>query len=391
MAIIQLYEAMHSGKKTFYDGNITLEQTGRIYSLLKITELFLLPGMKRTEDIDVEQFEFVCPEKEKDGKPWSSDLPYTIGIGKRMHGSWISDWTNDLDKIRHNLESYVFNEKCRLVFDYDTEETVIELTRLTTLESTEEAGSGTVYHYKDFMKVKISPGGESDATFPVVGICDQRQVIRQLYEGLLNAARSGFRFNRYRDDNDWYCSPMTFYNRIKSPIVEDYLNERTYPDDELRIHQRIIRHILTICPDYGGVLFEDEDRVCYGCVSLCDEPDLNIRISAGLVSRFFQWQKTFESRSDGINGTMGTLDSGEWNRQGMELARRLRQNLPDDIDLWYGYPYEDEENRGKRPVLLYKDYEAAEKEIALRNLSLLTQAIEDSSAEDNQEKEKSND
>lgn len=153
--------------------------------------------------------------------------------------------SNDLDKIRHDLENYVFNQESRLALDFDTEVTVVEMSRCATLEFAEQVGGGTSFHYKDLMKVVAHP---DDGSALIVGICDPQQVIRQFYEGLLNVARQGFRYDKDGNDNDWVCSPMTFYNRIKSPIIEDYLMGREYGDDELQIRQSEIRHAFTIAP-----------------------------------------------------------------------------------------------------------------------------------------------
>jgi len=387
-AIIQLYDAMAAGRETYYDGKITLEHVSRIYSQLKLTELFLMPGMKRTADIDVENFEFVCPRKGDDVKPWSIDVPYSIVIGKRKYDKWISDWSNDLDNIRHSIENYVFKGKCRVVLCLDDEETIVDLSRYPTLESTERVGAGTAYHYKDFMKVEVQPGYYYDGA-PQIGICEQKQVIRRLYEGLLNIARIGYRYTKDKYDNDWRCSPMTFYNRIKSPIIEDYLNERKYDEDELQIRQRIIKHVLTICPDYGDVLFCDEEGVCYGVD--CLENAKKLKLDKSLLSEFYFWQSDFESKTDGINSTMGTLDNEEWNGRGLKLAHRLRQQLPDDIDLWYVHPFEDKENRDISPILIYKDYNAVivqkekQKEIAFNKMAMLSKAIKEASNKDEQQ------
>lgn len=362
-SIIQLYNVMSSGKETFYEGKMTLEHISRVYSQLKLTEMLLMPGMKRTSDVNVEDFKFSCPLEENKGKSWSIDVPYSIVIGNRIYERWFSDWSNDLDNIRHNIEDYVFRKECKFVLDFDTEEAIVELTYYPTLESTEQVAGGTAYHYKNFMKVVVRPGYYYDGA-ALIGICEPKQVIRQLYEGLLNVARCGYRYSKNKNDNDWSCSPMTFYNSIKSPIIEDYLSERKYDEDEIRIRQRIIRHVFTISPDYTDVLFEDEEKRCYGADCLEDDAKLNLHVDKGLVSELRKWQLEFSTKSDGVNSTMGTLDSMDWNRRGMVLAQRLRQQLPDDIDLWYGYPFEDEENRGKCPHLIYKDYNAIKVEEA---------------------------
>lgn len=84
-SIILFYEAMASGRETYYDGRITLDHVSRVYSQLNLTELLLMPGMKRAADVDVESFEFVCPRREENGEKRSIYIPYSIAIGNRKY------------------------------------------------------------------------------------------------------------------------------------------------------------------------------------------------------------------------------------------------------------------------------------------------------------------
>lgn len=125
------------------------------------------------------------------------------------------------------------------------------------------------------------------------------------------------------------------------------------------MRNEIVKHIITIEPDYGGVFYHDEEGVC-------DEVDENDNIEfydsnnklvfRATVPGAYEWQKEFEEKTDGVESTMGTLDVDDWHRRGMAIAQELRNQLPDDYDLWYAYPFEDVENRDKQPILIYKKH-----------------------------------
>ena len=49
---------------------------------------------------------------------------------------------------------------------------------------------------------------------------------------------------------------------------------------------------------------------------------------------------------------MGNMDVEKWHHRGLILAKELKKRLPEDIDVWYGYPFEDVEHRNCRPILI---------------------------------------
>ena len=50
---------------------------------------------------------------------------------------------------------------------------------------------------------------------------------------------------------------ITFYNKIKSPLIEDFINGKYFDNKNIELRQVVIEHILTISPDFD-VLYYDE-------------------------------------------------------------------------------------------------------------------------------------
>lgn len=53
-------------------------------------------------------------------------------------------------------------------------------------------------------------------------------------------------------------------------------------------------------------------------------------------------------------GEKPDFDWDAWNKEGIELAQKLRELLPDEYTLYYSRPFEDYENLDKPPILIPK-------------------------------------
>lgn len=60
---------------------------------------------KQTDNTPIEEFSFVFDRK------FSCDIDFTILIGDKKYCSAFSDWSNDLETIRHDLEAFVFHRE----------------------------------------------------------------------------------------------------------------------------------------------------------------------------------------------------------------------------------------------------------------------------------------
>lgn len=370
---IELFKAFKSGDGTYYENDVKEEELSLIVQQLDTVKAFTSTDNPYREAVKVEHFSF---KANTSILIYDSEyeIPIDISIGNRTYKASYNG-NDDLDMIRHQLEvmSYEFELGFRLEWDYGADGVDIRLKKFQAGYATRNADGSFSAVY--LCKVALFSCDDRPA---IIGICDPRQVIKEIYEAMLNMGRN--------NKNGWYCNHMALYNKMKSKIIENYINKVKVPYKEVAMRQQVVKHVFTICPDYGGVLFDDEEKNCYGCESLEDDEELNLHIDKSLVSELRKWQSEFESKTDGVNSTMGTLDSKEWNRRGMELAQRLRQQLPDNYDLWYAYPFEDEENLGKRPMLIYKDHAAINAE-AFSKMALLSNAIKKVSCNDNEKKD----
>ena len=286
------------------------------------------------------------------------DLEYKLTVGNFVHESYISDWTQCLSELRRQLED---GKKIELYFEDDP--TTITITNLSILEGTQEVGTGTCFNWaRGYVLLKITPN-EFSKDMPYIGICKRQQVLKAIYEGLLNTQQwsdvpNG---NEYDYNNTWDdISYLTFYNQIKSPLVENKIQGWRYSNGEVERRQVHIKHILTITPDVDFII-TDEEGICH---DFWDTDELKICFvdsseeTSIKIDGFQSWLREYQNCTDfTTTETDPSFDYEAWHRRGIELAQKLRDQLPDEIDLWYAYPFEDEERRSMPEILVYKKYE----------------------------------
>ena len=342
---------------TAYDNIINPKEITKIVTQLKTLKLFLMPQRLRSSEINEELLTFNCPALDKDERDWANDIPYILKIGNREIKSVISDWTNDMGYVRHQLESYCYCRQAQIKLYFEDEPTIINLKKVSALASTKSIGSGIAYNYDDYLKVEIQPNSFIKGS-AIYGFCNERQAIKELYEGLLNVGRVGYEFKDYDFDNPWGYDAMVFYNHIKSPIIERYISRIKEDYNSIVERQRIIHHVFTISPDYTDVLGQMTGQSIPTSVSFDDvvtlykEDDSEEVLCSVTLPGIYEWLNEFNRLSDGVNSTMGNLDVEKWHHRGLVLAKELKKKLPDDIDVWYGYPLDDVEHRDCRPILI---------------------------------------
>ena len=111
-----------------------------------------------------------------------------------------------------------------------------------------------------------------------------------------------------------------------------------------------------IKPDYD-VLLEDWEDCCI--VQFDDDIELELDSNTILkinIPGINAWYNLYIDATDFFTcSTNPAFDWDAWHKQGIIFARQIRLQLPDEIDLWYGYPYEDVGSRNKKPILIYKE------------------------------------
>jgi hypothetical protein len=133
-----------------------------------------------------------------------------------------------------------------------------------------------------------------------------------------------------------------------------------YRNSEVERRQVHIKHILTITPDVDFIV-TDEEGICH---DFWDTDELKIYFvdsseeTSIKIDGFQSWLREYQNCTDfTTTETDPSFDYEAWHKRGIEFAQKLRDQLPDEIDLWYAYPFEDKERRNIPEILVYKKYE----------------------------------
>ena len=289
----------------------------------------------RTADVVIEPFLFDPLNEEYHEQ-------YEIKIGNRGYKTWLTHWDSDMEAIRHELESIVYEEEATVRLPFDMSETLIKIKKKGVLDQVTDVGTGTAYKYKDYMLVEIHPN--EFVHMPIIkGYCDKRGMIRSLYEGLL---RMAIQHPETYEEPD-VPSRMVAYNKYKSPLIESYLKEVDYEEDKYALRQVHVKHILTIDPDYGQ-LFIDEIGISYVEMELIDFKGETINID-----ELIAWQKEIEPIVVASEtGKDYDKDWQDYHKRGLALAHQLRALLPSSYDLWYSKPFEEKRDYIDKPTLI---------------------------------------
>ncbi len=289
-------------------------------------------------------------------KKWDQDLYYTIGIGEKSFSSWLTTYSNNLEKIRHSIEHYIFSDETKIELDFDFIPTEIILKHKSVVSEVIKGEYGTGYRWKDFMLVVVKPNEFVENDVPIFGVCRKRQVIQEIYEAFLRVGWRGYEYDK-EGQFTWDFPAMEFYNKIKSPLIENFICDRKEDYTKACVRQERVDHILTLSPDVDETIADEEAITC-GYPNDDDTMEIGFDIDNTEyklhVPGIYQWQKDFERNADFVESKMKEdFDIEAWHKQGLELAAKIREQLPPNIDLWYKAPFEDSKNRDKRPLLIY--------------------------------------
>lgn len=295
----------------------------------------------RSQDVNVESFVF-----EPLGDKWCEN--YKIAIGDRGYNTWLTHWDNDMEWIRHALESYVYEREAVIKLSFDMSYTIIKLKKVSALEGIKKVGPGIGYDYKQFIEVQIEPN--EFVHMPVIkGFCDEKTMIRSLYEGLLRMAML------HPETSEDYDTPsrMVAYNKYKSPIIEAFLRDEHIKEDAYAIRQVHVKEVLKIDPDYDVVIWDSEnipvDVDSDGNIDKLYDKQGNPITIPGLL----QWQE--EVAPIVVYAATGHSYEKDWqdyHRRGLEFAKLLRSKLSTDFDLWYEAPFEDKSGTIPKRILI---------------------------------------
>lgn len=317
----------------------------------------------KTDIVRVEAFDFYLAKEDEFHEK------YHIGIGNRGFDTYLTHWDSDYDRIRHQLENYVYEREATLRLSFDTSDTILKISRKSILDKETPVGPGYAFSYKDLALIEIQPN-DFCAQLTVKGYCNEKQFLSMLYEGLLAMALT----HPYDGDDDYDESPLLkAYNQLKSPLIENYISglkeaersDRTghrrdlvAMDTGIARRQQIIKTIIQIDPDYDVCFrFLSEDRAPLSIDNDRIDDLLDINGESIVIPGYSAWLQELEPVI--IASAMGKKYAFDWktyHQRGIALACQLRAQLPSDIDLWYAAPFEDNSQQIPRPILIRKTY-----------------------------------
>lgn len=196
----------------------------------------------RDSEAKVEPFSFKFVE------PYKCDTRYVLSIGKRTFESYLSDWSTDFNLIRIDIEKFAldFCDDSEIHLYFEDSPTIINLRRQNIYDPDYNIVKN------DIVKVAVSPDdfAKEPTTF---GWCKSRQLIRELYLGLLGLSirETDWFENEY---GEWKDFRLAAYNKLQSCIIENYI--KGVVDDDYIYHprQRVVDSVDAMQEDYLKLL-----------------------------------------------------------------------------------------------------------------------------------------
>lgn len=243
-------------------------------------------------------------------------------------------------------------------------ENIVEHSFLSTDLEIDLEGNSVVFHYEHLHPnpdMTAETGlfyvfDSSTEAIPVACYCETKQLLFWLYNGLIYyASRSG---SAKLIGKEWYYldkddegnpteSNWTFYNVIKSPIVEWYLDE-TRP-----LHQKMprfretlaIKETVHMWAEWGDGLFWHQRGGCCGNAEKFCVDNLEHYIELTDLPELRKWYDEFDDSNPCVKWEEDVYNS--WFLRGWELAKEVRKRLPETVDLYYDWKYLSHKIEGK--------------------------------------------
>lgn len=186
------------------------------------------------DEVQIEDFSF------RFLKPYSCDTPFEIKIGNRKYVSYLSDWSITFDKIRYEIEAFVYtlwSDGANINLYFEDSPTVISV-KLRHL-----------FWNKVGLRVAVIPDSFSHCP-TLFGWCKPRQLVRSLYLGLLELFTIETNWFDDETEGNWDSFRLQSYNQLQSNVLEDYINgvkERNEPISR----NRVVHSVEEMLEDYN--------------------------------------------------------------------------------------------------------------------------------------------
>lgn len=183
-----------------------------------------------------------------------------------------------------------------------------------------------------------------DYEFPVLyGYGFTCQVVKKLYDSFLSSLIWKEKGTNLLDG----------YNLFKSPIIEFFL---TGKDVLTARTTNRVKYLCCIAPDIYEHWRDEYGISCIadnGVFEIADDPGGYNVIYKAIAPTFCDWHQEYEDATDFAETTTDAkFNYEEWHRRGLALARTVRNQLPDDVDIWYMYAFEDRSHHSEKNQIL---------------------------------------
>ena len=211
MSALQMFcEDLISNTPTIYKDRQLCDMYGEEMKIgLKAMRFPRNSSQLMSSDIVIDEFKFEFTDLYK------NDTDFDISIGDKYYPTSLSDWSNDLDIIRHQLEGIVLcgEGKVELYFE-DSPNTIL-------------VQSVYVHDTRDTSLIKVTITPDEFVPAPTIfGYCKKKQFVRTLYHELISLFSSEVQGEDTPDDIErWDEYRSECISKLCSHVIDDYLNQ----------------------------------------------------------------------------------------------------------------------------------------------------------------------
>ena len=227
-----------SGKETMY-----MEyREDELHRLLTAIDALVIPrnySQIFDGEIITEDFHFEFTE------PYNCDTHYRITIGDRCFESNLSEWSNEFNHIRIEMELFAmaYLQPCKVNLHYEDSPTVLRLNNVH------------LYH-NNGMATKVTIVPDEFAKGPICfGWCNPKQLLSSLYLGLLSLCIiDSDWFDDGYEGYSWEDFRLATYNKLQSCVIENAILGKKEDDATYTPRQRIINSVEDMLKDYRELI-----------------------------------------------------------------------------------------------------------------------------------------
>ena len=178
----------------------------------------------------------------------------------------------------------------------------------------------------------------------VVCCCRTKDFLSALYNGLMwYASRSKnasliedeWYYMHYDEDDTPHANNWSFYNTLKSPLIEWNLDSRFAYRHGAPSFKAVpkIKETVHMWVEWGDGLFWDQQGRCCGNAEEFEIDTEPTRVNLRDIPEIRGWYDEFDAGDPLAEWTEEQFKS--WHKKGWELAKKVRAKLPAEVDLFY--------------------------------------------------------